>query len=125
MRGELRPTEVRMEQIQNGGPVGCARMSPGPARPYRAPGPPEVQVDALARLVEMSLHILFPETQECVHANVEATLRLLQDKKQGRKHGGLSLARWGDEDPGSKTSGFQRKVLFSNKVWLLASHLPT
>lgn len=99
-------------------------MSPGPPRPYRAPGPPEVQVDALARLVEMSLHILFPETQECVHANVEATLRLLQDKKQGRKHRGVKPGQVGRQDPGSKTSGFHRKVLFSNKVWLLASHLP-
>lgn len=71
-------------QIQYGGPVGCARMSSGLA--YQAPGPPEVQVDSLAGLVEMSLHILFPKTQECVHADVEATLRLLQDKRQGREH---------------------------------------
>jgi len=54
---------------------------------YRAPGPPEVQVDALASLVKMSLHILFSKAQECVHADVEATLRLLQDNRQGQKHG--------------------------------------
>lgn len=45
---------------------------------YRSPGPPEVQVHTLACLVEMSLHILFPKSQECVHADIEATLRLLQ-----------------------------------------------
>lgn len=53
---------------------------------YRAPSPPEVEVDALASLVKMSLHILFSKAQECVHADVEATLRLLQDKRQGQKH---------------------------------------
>lgn len=61
----------------------CLKV-PGPCpqlHAYRAPGPPEVQVDALARLVEMSLHILFPKAQECVHADVEATLRLLQCKR--------------------------------------------
>lgn len=56
-----------------------------PDQSYRAPGPPEVQVDSLARLVEMSLHILFSEAQECVHTDVEATLRLLQDRMQGMK----------------------------------------
>lgn len=98
---------------------------PSPPRPYRAPGPPEVQVDALARLVEMSLHILFPETQECVHANVEATLRLLQDKKQGGNTGDEAWPGGKTKTRGSKTSGFQRKVLLSNKVWLLVRHLPT
>ena len=53
---------------------------------YRAPSPPEVEVDALASLVKMSLHVLFSKAQECVHADVEATLRLLQDKRQGQKH---------------------------------------
>lgn len=61
-------------------------LAPAPVPPYRAPGPPEVQVHSLARLVEMSLHILFPKAQECVHADVEASLRLLQDRRQGRKH---------------------------------------
>lgn len=63
------------------------RPCPSPC-PYRAPGPTEVQVDSLARLVEVSFYILFPEAQECVHADVEATLRLLQDERQGRKQGG-------------------------------------
>lgn len=54
----------------------CPPASPQPS-PYQAPGPPEVQIDSLARLVEMSLHILFPKAQECVHADVQATLRLL------------------------------------------------
>lgn len=64
----------------------CPQALPPPC-PYRAPGPPEVQVDSLARLVEMSLHILFPKAQECVHADVEATLRLLQRKRWGQSTG--------------------------------------
>lgn len=68
--------------------MGYVCMFPGlaPAHPYRALGPPEMQVDSLARLVEMSLHILFPKAQECVHTDVEATLRFLQDRGQRRKH---------------------------------------
>lgn len=54
---------------------------------YRAPGPPEVQVDSLARLIEMPLHILFPKAQERVHADVETTLGLLQCDRQGMKQG--------------------------------------
>lgn len=77
-----------MEQIQKWKPSGMCQKVPRPSPyPYRAPGPPEVQVDSLARLVEMPLHVLFPETQECVHADVEATLTLLQGKRQGRKQG--------------------------------------
>lgn len=53
---------------------------------YRSPGPPEVQVHTLACLVEMSLHILFPKSQECVHADIEATLRLLQGTMRMGKH---------------------------------------
>lgn len=55
---------------------------------YRSPGPPEVQVHTLACLVEMSLHILFPKSQECVHADIEATLRLLQGTMRMGKHEG-------------------------------------
>ena len=93
-------------QIQYGGPVGCARMSSGLA--YRAPGPAEVQVDSLARLVEMSLHILFPKTQECVHADVQATLRLLQDKRQGRE------PRQDEAVPG-ETKTWSQKLLASGR----------
>lgn len=91
------------------------RPCPSPCA-YRAPGPPEVQVDSLARLVEMSLHILFPKAQECVHADVEATLRLLQDRRQGRKH--RKHEAWAQ-----KLLVSRRKVLFSHTAWLLASHL--
>jgi hypothetical protein len=45
-----------------------------------------VQVDTLACLVEVSLHILLPESQECVHADIEATLRLLQGTVRVGKH---------------------------------------
>lgn len=104
------------DRSQNGtdskwGPGGTCQDVPRPS-PYRdqAPGPPEVQVDALARLVEMSLHILLPETQECVHANVEATLRLLQDKKQGRKHRGVKPGQVGRRRPGLENFWFPKKV---------------
>lgn len=90
--------------------MGTCRDVPRPSSyPYRAPGPPEVQVDALARLVEMSLHILFPETQECVHANVEATLRLLQDKKQGGNTGGIKPGQVGRRRPGLENFWFPKK----------------
>lgn len=95
----------------------CPQALPQPC-PYRAPGPPEVQVDSLARLVEMFLHILFPKAQECVHADVEATLRLLQYEKKGRKH------REDEAWPGGETTKTsKRKALFANTMWLLASHL--
>lgn len=101
-------------------------MSPGlaPACPYRALGPPEVQVDSLARLVEMSLHILFPKAQECVHTDVEAALRFLQDTGQGRKH--REDEAWPSEETktwAQKLLVSRKKVLFSNTEWLLASHL--
>lgn len=105
-------------------PSGTCQKGPSPSPyPYWVPGPPEVQVDSLARLVEMSLHILFPEAQECVHADVEATLRLLQDKTQGRN-------REDETWPGEKTKTWaqtllvsRRKVLFSNTGRPLANHL--
>lgn len=74
---------------------------------YQSPGPPEVQVDALACLVEMSLHILFPKAQECVHADVEATLRLLQGTTQIGKHKKDGVWTYGEtKDQGAETDGF-------------------
>lgn len=83
-------------------------MSSGLA--YRVPGPPEVQVHSLAGLVEMSLHILFPKTQECVHADVEATLRLLQDKRQGREH------RQDEAWPGETKTWSQKLLVSGSKI---------
>lgn len=76
-----------MRQIPNGGPVARAQMSPGIVPTLSLPGAGSSggEVDSLARLVEMSLHILFPKAQECIHADVEATLRLLQRKRWGQR----------------------------------------
>lgn len=49
--------------------------------PYRTPGSPQVQVNPLASLIEVSFHILLPEAQERVHADVQAALGLLPDTK--------------------------------------------
>lgn len=92
-------------------------LAPAPVPPYRAPGPPEVQVHSLARLVEMSLHILFPKAQECVHADVEASLRLLQDRRQGRKH------RKDEVWPGEETKTWAQKLLVSRRKVLLSNNV--
>lgn len=87
-------------------------LAPAPVPPYRAPGPPEVQVHSLARLAEMSLHILFAKAQERVHADVEASLRLLQGR-QGMKHGKDEV--W----PGEETKTWAQKLLVSRRKVLL------
>lgn len=96
----------------------CPQALPQPLSlptPYRAPGPPEVQVHSLARLAEMSLHILFAKAQERVHADVEASLRLLQDRRQGRKHGKDEV--W----PGEETKTWAQKLLVSRRKVLLSN----
>lgn len=66
-----------------------------------------MQIDTLARLVEMSLHIVFPKAQECVHADVEATLRLLQGTTQVGKHKQGEAWTCGEtKDLESETVGF-------------------
>lgn len=83
--------------------------SPHPSHyAYRSPGPPKVQVDTLACLVEMSLHILFPKSQECVHADIKATLRFLQSTSKEGNTRRVSLYMWGNQ--GSRV----RKHLFPN-----------
>lgn len=54
--------------------------------PYRLARPLEVQVDPLARLLEVPLHVVLAEAQEGVHADVQPARRLLGGR-EGRGGG--------------------------------------